>query len=105
MACCNKSETTQVEFLIQKGKNFKEFIMKYKPDNEVVEYMGQFDEKNVLKSVLTLLIPLKASGTQKTAINELMSKLNVPASEVEAVKDKIGRYFDMFVEVVLSTSS
>ena len=101
MACCNK--TTQAEFLIQKGKNFKEFIMKYKPDAEVLDYMGKFDEKNILSSVLTLLVPLKATGTQETAINELLSKLTIPANEVEAVKDKIGRYFDMFVEVVISS--
>ena len=105
MACCNKSETTQAEFLIQKGKNFKEFIMKYKPDAEVVEYMGKFDEKNILSSVLTLLVPLKATGTQESSINELLSKLTIPATEVNAVKDKIGRYFDMFVDVILSTSS
>lgn len=102
MSCCNK-ETTKEAFLIQKGKNFKEFIMKYKPDAEVQDYMAKFDEKNILSSIIVLLVPLMATGTQETAINELISKLNIPASETADVKAKITRYFDMFVDVVMTT--
>jgi hypothetical protein len=103
MSCCSKeTPTTKQEFLIQKGKNFKEFISKYKPDQEVSDYMQKFDEKNILSSILTLLLPLHVSGTSETAILELMSKLTIPASETEAVKEKIGRYFSMFVDVVVT---
>jgi hypothetical protein len=103
MSCCNKeTPTTKQEFLIQKGKNFKEFISKYKPDQEVSDYMEKFDEKNILSSILSLLVPLQVSGGSETAILELMAKLTIPASETQAVKEKIGRYFSMFVDVVIT---
>jgi hypothetical protein len=103
MSCCSKeTPTTKQEFLIQKGKNFKEFISKYKPDQEVSDYMQKFDEKNIVSSVLTLLVPLHVSGTSESAILELMAKLCIPASETQAVKEKIGRYFSMFVDVVIT---
>lgn len=105
MACCNKeTQMTRAEFLIQKGKNFKQFIMKYKPDDDVLEYMAKFDEKNVLSSILTLLVPLKATGNQDKTIEGLLEKLTIPGDEVQSVREKIGRYFDMFIEIVLSTS-
>ena len=103
MSCCSKeTPTTKQEFLIQKGKNFKEFISKYKPDQEVTDYMQKFDEKNIMSSILTLLVPLHVSGTSDSAILELMAKLTIPASETQAVKEKIGRYFSMFVDVVVT---
>ena len=103
MSCCSKeTPTTKQEFLIQKGKNFKEFISKYKPDQEVTDYMQKFDEKNIMSSILTLLVPLHVSGTSESAILELMAKLTIPASETQAVKEKIGRYFSMFVDVVVT---
>ena len=78
--------------------------MTFKPDTEVLQYMEQFNEKNIMSSILTLLVPLKATGTSETAINELLSKLIIPSSEISAVKDKIGKYFDMFVDVAITTS-
>lgn len=105
MSCCNKEkETTKQEFLIEKGKNFKKYLLTFKPNTEVLEYMEKFDEKNIMSSILTLLVPLKATGTSETAINELLSKLIVPTNEIPAVKEKIGKYFDMFVDVVITTS-
>jgi uracil phosphoribosyltransferase len=103
MSCCNK-ETTKTEFLIEKGKNFKKYILTYRPNSEVVEYMHQFDEKNIMSSILTLLVPMKATGSSDMAINELISKLTVPTDEIPAVKEKIGKYFDMFVDVAITTS-
>jgi hypothetical protein len=105
MSCCNKEkETTKSEFLIEKGKNFKKYLLTFNPNSEVLEYMEKFDEKNIMTSILTLLVPLKATGTSETAINELLSKLVVPTHQVSEVKEKISRYFDMFVDVVISTS-
>ena len=103
MSCCKK-ETTKTEFLIEKGKNFKKYIMSFQPNSEVLEYMEKFDEKNIMSSILTLLVPLKATGMSETTINELLSKLIVPANEVSNVKEKIGKYFDMFVDVAITTS-
>ena len=96
MSCCN---TTKEQFLIQKGKNFKEFILKYKPDDDVIQYMEKFNEKNILASILTLLVPMKLAGNEETVINELLAKLTIPAAEQAQVKDKVQRYFEMFIGV------
>jgi len=95
MSCCN---TTKEQFLIQKGKNFKEFILKYKPDNDVLQYMEKFNETNILSSIITLLVPIKLTGNE-VAVNELLSKLTIPANEVAQVKDKVQRYFEMFIAI------
>jgi energy-converting hydrogenase Eha subunit H len=95
MSCCN---TTKEQFLIQKGKNFKEFILKYKPDADVLQYMEKFNETNILSSIVTLLVPIKLTGNE-VAVNELLSKLTIPANEVAQVKDKVQRYFEMFIAI------
>jgi energy-converting hydrogenase Eha subunit H len=95
MSCCN---TTKEQFLIQKGKNFKEFILKYKPDADVLQYMEKFNETNILSSIITLLVPIKLTGNE-VAVNELLSKLTIPANEVAQVKDKVQRYFEMFIAI------
>jgi energy-converting hydrogenase Eha subunit H len=95
MSCCN---TTKEQFLIQKGKNFKEFILKYKPDADVLQYMEKFNETNILSSIITLLVPIKLTGNE-VAVNELLSKLTIPATEVAVVKDKVQRYFEMFIAI------
>lgn len=104
MSCCNTPKvtdgnTTKEQFLIQKGKNFKEFILKYKPDDDMLQYMEQFNEKNIFSSIHTLLVPLKFAGTEEPVINELLSKLTIPANEVAPVKDKVQRYFEMFIAI------
>ena len=95
MSCCN---TTKEQFLIQKGKNFKEFILKYKPDADVLQYMEKFNETNILSSIITLLVPIKLTGNE-VAVNELLSKMTIPANEVAVVKDKVQRYFEMFIAI------
>lgn len=95
MSCCN---TTKEQFLIQKGKNFKEFILKYNPDADVLQYMEKFNETNILSSIITLLVPIKLTGNE-VAVNELLSKMTIPANEVAQVKDKVQRYFEMFIAI------
>jgi hypothetical protein len=102
MSCCNGTQSKEA-FLIQKGKNFREYINKYKPTKEVLDYMDRFNETNLMTSITSLLIPLKLSGTSSAIIGELIKRLEIPANEEEEVKSKIGRYFDMFAEVSLSS--
>lgn len=103
MSCCN--ETTKEAFLLQKGKNFREYILKYSPNQEVLDYMSKFDEKNLMASITTMLIPVKLSGTADVVIGELVARLTVPPTEEKDVKDKIRRYFDMFADVMMSNVS
>ena len=102
MSCCNG--TTKEAFLIQKGKNFREYILKYSPTQDVLEYMEKFNEENLMSSITTLLIPIKLSGTSGIVIGELMKRLTIPEQEADDVKGKISRYFDMFAEVMMKTA-
>jgi hypothetical protein len=102
MSCCNG--TTKEAFLIQKGKNFREYILKYSPTQDVLEYMEKFNEENLMSSIATLLIPIKLSGTSGVVIGELVKRLTIPEQEADDVKGKIGRYFDMFAEVMMKTA-
>lgn len=65
--------------------------------------MEKFNEENLLVSITNLLIPIKLSGASDFVVGELMSRLNIPAQETEEVKQKIARYFAMFVDVVSAT--
>lgn len=101
MSCCKGTE--REAFLIQKGKNFREYILKYNPNKEVLEYMEKFNEANLMLSITNLLIPVKLSGASDFVVGELMSRLNIPAQETEEVRGKISRYIEMFVEIGSAT--
>jgi hypothetical protein len=60
--------------------------------------MEKFNETNILSSIVTLLVPIKLTGNE-VAVNELLSKLTIPANEVAQVKDKVQRYFEMFIAI------
>jgi len=95
MSCCDP-KLTREQFLIEKAKNFQTFINQYEPDDEVKAFMAKFDESNVLAMATTILTPLKALGTIDLVIDDLMLKIKVPEDEKEAVKKRIGRYFELF---------
>lgn len=101
MSCCDKP-TTKSDFLKEKAKNFREFIMKYNPTEEVKTYLNGFDESKLEYTILTVLIPMKMVKSEEIYIDDLMGRITVPTDEVEAVKNKIHRYFTMFCEVLSS---
>lgn len=105
MSCCDKTKetpTTKIDFLKEKAKNFREFILKYSPEEDVKSFLMTFDESKLQYTILTTLLPMKAVKSEGIYIQELMDKLTIPANEEEAVRNKIHRYFDMFIEVLVS---
>jgi hypothetical protein len=108
MSCCKKDdipatkETTKSDFLKEKAKNFRDYIMKYQPTEEVKTYLQGFDESKLEYTILTVLIPMKMVASEEIYIDDLMGRLTIPESEVEAVKTKITRYFKMFCDVIVS---
>jgi hypothetical protein len=103
MSCCDKPKpTTKSDFLKEKAKNFKEFVLKYNPSDEVKTYLNGFDESKLEYTILTVLVPMNMLKTEEIYIDDLMGRLTVPAEEVAAVKNKIHRYFKMFCDVLSS---
>ena len=105
MSCCETKKTTPTskeEFLKQKANNFREFLLKQKPSDEVKKFVETFDDSKINYTILTTLIPIKQMKTEEIMVDELMEKLNISDTEKPEVKAKILRYFDMFVEVYLT---
>ena len=104
MSCCeSQAAKTKYEFIKEKALNFKAFLLKHDPNDEVKEFINKFDEIKLYPTIMTFLVPARALGTSEMMVDELLGKLqNLPDGEREAVKSKIIRYFDMFVELVTS---
>jgi hypothetical protein len=104
MSCCETkaTPTSKADFLKQKAYNFREFLLKQNPSDDVKKFLETFDESKINYTILTTLIPIKQMGTADIMVDELMTKLNISDSAKLEVKKKILRYFDMFVEVFLT---
>jgi hypothetical protein len=99
--CCEKKDKqkTTKDFLIEKAKNLRTWLMTYKPDDEVKNYINAFDENLLLPTIQVALVPLVKKGGIPSAAKDLAKKLQVPAAEEEAFCKKFQAYAEMFVEV------
>lgn len=103
-SCCSaKTTPTKEAFLKEKAHNFRAFLLSYKPNDEVMEFINGFDEGSIVSVVLTKLVPMKALGATEQSVVELMGKLSIPPGEMEAVKTKLLRYIEMFVTIVTTS--
>ena len=91
MACCSEKSA----FLNQKMTNFKNYIGKYNPDKEISEQMNTL----TVSDLGAFVLPMRLLGSSK-AISELISHLEIPPSELDAVTSKLTAYFDMFLEIM-----
>ena len=104
MSCCEtkKTPTNKEDFLKEKANNFRAFLLKQNPSDDVKEFVNNFDDAKINYTILTTLVPIKQMGTADIMVDDLMAKLNISDTEKSEVKAKILRYFDMFVEVYLT---
>ena len=86
-------------FLSGKADNLLEYIKSYSPDAEAQALMSTFNPVLILPTILTHLAPAAKAGALPGLVLQLMQHLTVPESESAAVRDKLLRYFQMFVEV------
>lgn len=101
--CCETKKKTTKEFLVEKAKNMRTWLMTYKPDDEVKNYINAFDEKLLLPTIQVALVPLVKKGGIPSAAKDLAKKLEVPAEELEAFCKKFEAYCNLFTEVYEST--
>jgi hypothetical protein len=98
--CCSETkQKTTKDFLLDKAKNLRSWLMTYNPDDEVKNYINAFDEKLLLPTIQVALVPLVKKGGIASASKDLAKKLEVPAGEVDAFCSKFQAYANMFVEV------
>ena len=98
MSCCANKQ----EFLASKARNFRDFISKYEPADEIVTYMKSFRDEMLMATLLGVVVPIVQTKTTASAVADLMKKLKVPESETSDVRAKIERYMEMFASVALS---
>ena len=90
-------------FLTEKAINFRTWIQSYSPDAEAQLLMSSFSEHLLLPTILLHLVPLSKSGQLDTTADQVLNILtNVPEDEKDQVKQKMIRYFQMFIEVATS---
>lgn len=104
MSCCESKSTpaSKEDFLKQKAHNFREYLLKQNPSEDVKKFVETFDESKINYTILTTLVPIKQMGTADLMVDDLMEKLNISEQSKPEVKAKILRYFDMFVDVFLT---
>ena len=94
--CCK----TKTEYLLEKAKNFRDYINKYSPAPEVATYLQSFREDLLIPTLLTIVVPIVRSNTTADAVRDLMAKLTVPDAERDEVATKLRRYMEMFATVL-----
>ena len=94
-----KMADSKQAFLSGKADNLREYIKSYSPDAEAQALMSTFNPVLILPTILTHLAPAAKAGALPGLVLQLMQHLTVPESESAAVRDKLLRYFQMFVEV------
>ena len=94
--CCK----TKSEFLLEKAKNFRDFVGRYNPDPDIVVYIQNFREDLLIPTLLTFVVPIVKSNTTEDAVRDLMKKMSVPEAEHDVVAVKLRRYMEMFSAVL-----
>lgn len=98
--CCK--DKTKIDFIIEKARNFKDYLNSYNPDEKIQAYINAFDENMVIPTILTAVVPIVKAGKQESAVNDLMKKLTIPEGKEVEVKTKLIRYMEMFHKVMMT---
>jgi hypothetical protein len=98
--CCATIPKTKIDFIIEKAKNFKDYLHSYKPEESIQVYINGFDEKMVVPTILTAVVPIVKAGKHESAVTDLMKKLTIPEGKEDEVKTKLMRYMEMFAKVI-----
>lgn len=102
--CCSPTgglpKKTTHQFLVEKAKNFRAWLLTYDCDDEVKNYVNMFDEALLVPTIQIVLVPLVNKGGIPSASKDLAKKINVPEKDLEAFYDKFKRYAEMFVSII-----
>jgi len=96
--------STKQDFLVGKAHNFKEYVLKYKPQSAMLSLLEGFNESMLIPTIAAVVVPIVKAGKQEAAVRDFMAKLDVPEQETAAVAEKLVRYLNMFSEVLLATA-
>ena len=96
---------TKLNFMLSKGRNFKAYLMGFAPNAEAQALLDGFEEKEIMATIMTRLVPLSVLCQMDKAVDAIMECLTVPANQVAEVRAKVLAYLTMFVTVSISSVS
>lgn len=95
------SPVSKQEFLESKATNFKAYLERYNPSDKVRDYITHFSSDQLIPTIATKIIPLKAVNGIEASAAQLLQELQVDEGDKDAVKNKIIAYMNMFASVVM----
>ena len=100
MECCG-TRPTRAAFLEEKLRNFRAFVAPHCDTKEKQLRLNEFASVEAVMPYLLQALALRQAGTLDQAVDAFVAEFgNVP--EPDAFKAKVGRYIDMFCDVLTS---
>ena len=87
-------------FITQKAENFKAYLLALTPDAELKLQLDGYSNEKIMPTILTVLIPAVATLGLDGVVSEIVS--HVTTADTDAVKEKVKRYMQCFLEAVTS---
>jgi len=82
--------------------NFRAYLAPYCTTEELKQRLTEYTGVDSVMPFLLQAIALKQVGQLDSSIQSFCDAFPVPAEEVEAFRVKVGRYMNMFVDVLTS---
>lgn len=100
MSCCQPQ--SRREFLTTKLTNFRNYLETYCTTDELKARLTEFKDLDSVMPFLLQAVALKHVGQLEATVDTLCDAFPVASDDRGAFRKKIGRYMDMFVDVLTS---
>ena len=97
MSCCEPAAITKADFIAAKLKNFRAFVEPYCATKEQREALKTYDSVDSVMPYLLQAIAAQRVGQSEVILAKFYSEF--PSAD-DAFKVKVGRYLNMFCEVL-----
>ena len=77
------------------------YLLSLSPDNELKVQLDGYSSIKIMPTILTVLLPSVATLGVDGVVSEIVS--HVTATDTDAVKEKVKRYIQCFLEAVTSS--
>lgn len=100
MSCCEPQ--SRKDFLNSKLANFRSYLAPYCTTEELKLRLTEYNDMDSVMPFLLQAIALKQVGQLDTSVQSFCDAFPVPTVEATAFRTKVGRYLNMFVDVLTS---
>jgi len=86
----------------QKLQNFHAYLAPFCTTEEQKARLDKYRDMDAVLPFLLQAIALKKAGTLTAMLDSYIAEFDIAEAEREAVRAKVGRYIDMFCDVLIS---